>query len=84
MIRLILLIGIIYMGVKVHRAWRTIQAKARPSMAGSEPGQVDDIMVKDPYCEAYFPRRKGVRVVVKGEELFFCSPECRDRYVENN
>lgn len=84
MIRLILLIGMIYLGVKVHRAWRKIQGNARRSMAGSDPARVDDIMVKDPFCEVYFPRRKGVRALIKGEELYFCSPECRDKYAAKN
>lgn len=37
-------------------------------------------MVKDPYCEAYFPQRKGVPLALDGKDLYFCSKECRDKY----
>jgi YHS domain-containing protein len=47
------------------------------------PAEVDDVMVKDPYCEVYFPKRKGIQLKVKGEDLYFCSPECRDKFIES-
>lgn len=81
MIRLILLIGIIYLGFKIHRAWRAFQADSRRAMAGSDAKQVDDVMVKDPYCQVYFPQRSGVRATVENETLFFCSTACRDNYL---
>ncbi|MBE9551542.1 MAG: hypothetical protein IMF13_05795 [Proteobacteria bacterium] len=39
-------------------------------------------MIKDPYCQAYFPQRDGVRTIVDGAEYHFCSTECRDRFIE--
>jgi YHS domain-containing protein len=41
---------------------------------------VDDVMVKDPYCQAYFPERNGLPLEIDGQRLLFCSPECRDAY----
>jgi ribosomal protein L24E len=37
-------------------------------------------MVKDPYCEVYFPKRKGVPLKKNAEVLLFCSEECRDKF----
>jgi YHS domain-containing protein len=46
-------------------------------------GEIDDVMIKDPYCEAYFPRRSGVHLRQDGQDLYFCSAECRDKFVES-
>jgi uncharacterized protein len=44
-------------------------------------GQVDDVMIKDPVCGTYFPRGNAVALNGKDQALFFCSTECRDRYL---
>jgi YHS domain-containing protein len=70
---------LIYRGVK---SW--ILKNTRPSNSsavGRTTGEIDDVMVKDPYCEVYFPKRKGVHLSLKGEDLIFCSNECRDKFV---
>ncbi|MCF8068509.1 MAG: hypothetical protein K9L30_08000 [Desulfobacterales bacterium] len=42
--------------------------------------KIDDIMVKDPYCEVYFPQRKGIHLRHAGQDLYFCCQECCDKY----
>ena len=51
------------------------------TVSGKSVDAVDDIMIKDPFCETYFPKRNGIRLAVDGNELFFCSKDCRDKYV---
>ena len=46
----------------------------------SPPGGVIDEMVQDPMCQTYIPRREAVRSVVRGQEHFFCSKECAEKY----
>jgi YHS domain-containing protein len=36
---------------------------------------------RDPVCGTYIPADLSVRKSVNGEVLYFCSPECRDKYV---
>ena len=82
--RLLIFIAIIYIVYKVLKSW---MLKNLPSAGSSDsdrvPAEVDDVMVKDPYCEVYFPKRKGIQLKVKGEDLYFCSPECRDKFIES-
>ena len=33
-------------------------ASSSESVAGRNAGEIDDVMIKDPYCEAYFPEKK--------------------------
>jgi YHS domain-containing protein len=39
-------------------------------------------LVKDPYCQTYVPMRTALQARVGGEDLFFCSEACRDRYLQ--
>jgi YHS domain-containing protein len=51
------------------------------SVSGKATGEIDDIMIKDPYCEVYFPKRTGVHLKHAGEDLYFCSADCRDKFL---
>jgi hypothetical protein len=80
MIRLIVFIIIGYMAYRLLRRWvRGRRLSGR--MPDGSVGRIDDVMVKDPQCGTYFPRRDGI--VLKREEgdLLFCCPECRDAYL---
>lgn len=81
MIRLIIIVALGYI---LYRAFKTWILKAAPPIEQgdrrSAAGHIDDVMVKDPYCEVYFPKRKGVPLKQNGEQLLFCSEKCRDNY----
>ena len=82
--RLLILIAIIYIVYKALKSWMLKNLSSGGSSASDRvPAEVDDVMVKDPYCEVYFPKRKGIQLKVKGEDLYFCSPECRDKFIES-
>jgi YHS domain-containing protein len=80
--RLLILCLLAYLG------YRAVKALVFPGASSSRIDRqgsrapIDDVMVKDPMCETYFPQRKGIKAVVKGETLYFCSKECRDKYIE--
>ncbi len=40
-------------------------------------------MVKDPVCGMYMDPRLAVRLERRGEEWFFCSEECRRRFLKD-
>ncbi len=44
-------------------------------------GRYDDVLVKDPVCGAYIPSRQAVIEIVGGEKRFFCSKECRGKFL---
>ena len=37
-------------------------------------------MVKDPACGVYVPRRDAIEARVRGENHFFCSKECLEKF----
>jgi uncharacterized protein len=74
--------------VLVYRAaktWLGGSASSRQDHVDSHnPNQVDDVMIKDPVCGAYFPKRNAVTLNKGGRTIHFCSTECRDRYIDDN
>lgn len=79
--KLLIIIIIFYLA---YRAFKHRMAAhiIRGPKTSNEPGmQIDDIMVKDPFCDVYFPRKSGVSLRIKGETLYFCSQECKDKYL---
>ena len=85
MIRLIVIAALVYFLYRALKSW--IFKNVPPIDQGERKtpaGQIDDVMVKDPFCEAYFPKRKGVPLKKDGQLLLFCSQECRDKYIAEN
>jgi YHS domain-containing protein len=42
---------------------------------------VTEEMVRDPVCHLYLPRSEAIRRKVRGQEHFFCSPGCLDKFL---
>jgi len=40
-------------------------------------------MMRDPVCGTYVPRNDAIQARIGGEDCFFCSTECRDKYRSN-
>ncbi|MFC1896482.1 hypothetical protein ACFL0Q_07480 [Thermodesulfobacteriota bacterium] len=68
-----------YAGYRVFKWWLLSGPGPRP--LGRTGREIDDVMVKDPFCEVYFPKRQGFEAEVNGQTVYFCSAECRDRYL---
>jgi len=48
---------------------------------GRRPTTVTQEMVRDPVCQLYLPRAEAIRRKVRGQEHFFCSPGCLDKFL---
>ncbi|OEU67211.1 MAG: hypothetical protein BBJ57_10945 [Desulfobacterales bacterium PC51MH44] len=79
--RLLILLAIIYLCYRALKSWMLKGKTTQKTVFGKTAAEIDDIMVKDPFCEVYFPKRDGVHLKVDGKDLYFCSTECRDKYV---
>ena len=80
MIRVIVFLIIGYLAYRVLRRWR--RGRSLPGrMNGGAAGRIDDVMIKDPQCGTYFPRRDGIVLKRNEGDLLFCSVECRDKYL---
>lgn len=78
--KLLLLVVVVYLVYRAVKSWvRNLQV---PGRNGSPNLRIDDVMVKDPVCGIYFPRREGVELRHGGQTYVFCSTACRDRFLE--
>jgi YHS domain-containing protein len=81
MIRFIILAVVAFVFYRALKSWMFPAADASKSVAGKNLGKIDDVMIKDPFCEAYFAKRNAVHLNFGGEDLYFCSIDCKDQYV---
>jgi uncharacterized protein len=80
MIRILIILLVGYLAYRLVRGWLG-DRKTTGRMNGKQAGRIDDLMVKDPQCGAYFARRQGVALKSGRDEMLFCSPECREKYL---
>lgn len=84
---LVRLLIYIILGIVLYRAARSLFSQTgnnrRPG-GENRPEQVDDVMIKDPVCGVYFPQSNAVALNEEGRVLYFCSIECRDRYLSQS
>lgn len=77
MIRLLIIAGLVYFVYRKYQSWsRSLESKRRNAETA-----IEDIMIQDPYCQTYFPKREGVPLNLDGQDLLFCSRKCRDHFV---
>jgi YHS domain-containing protein len=76
MIRLLIWLVIVYLLYRTLRRW----VRIGPARGGSDAHLSEDLMVKDPCCGVFFLVKDGYHLRHGGEDLYFCSPECRDKY----
>lgn len=84
MLKTIVLIAIGYIGFRLLKSWIVKHITFSQTGSNQPPGEIDDIMIQDPVCMVYFPKRSGVQLNQNGKDLYFCSPECRQRYISNS
>jgi uncharacterized protein len=84
MIRFVILAVVGYVAYRALKSWMFPNASSSESVAGRNVGEIDDIMIKDPYCEAYFPKKDAVHLKFDGKDMQFCSTACRDKFLADH
>jgi len=81
MIKFLILFVVGYLLYRAMKSWMFPDNRSSKNVSDKTAGQIDDVMIKDPYCEAYFPKRNAVHLNLNAKDLYFCSKECRDKYI---
>lgn len=79
--RFLILIFLFYVGYRYFKSWKGRRIRRRP-FSDSAERRIDDILVKDPYCETYIPEREALKTKMEGRTVYFCSEKCRRSYLE--
>ena len=81
MIKILILLGVGYLLYRSMRTWMFPDERSRKNVPKRGGGEIDDVMIKDPFCETYFPKRNAVHLNISGNDYYFCSKACRDQYL---
>jgi uncharacterized protein len=68
-----------YIGYLFFRFFRALNKASKPPRASKG---TSGIMVKDDICNTYIPKENAIRHVYEGKEYYFCSSECRQKFLE--
>ena len=79
MIKLLFLGALAYFAYRMVKPWLSKHFSIH--ISNGEREEIEDVMIKDPHCQTYFPKRQGISAIISGKEVFFCSKECRDKYL---
>ena len=66
----------------IYLVIRFFSALNRRSISQETPKTSGGIMVKDEVCNTYLPKDEAIRELYQGKEYFFCSQECRQKFLE--
>ncbi len=83
MIKLIIFLVAGYVIIKSLKGAFGSAPQSRMDSGARRQAENDDLMVKDPNCRTYIPKREAIQAHQKGETLYFCSAECRDTYLNS-
>ncbi len=77
LIRLILIAAAIYL---IYRLFWKKKPKMPFATRSRESGH-EEVLVQDPWCKSYVPKGQAISLHHAGETLYFCSPECKERFL---
>lgn len=81
MLRLVLYAILIYLAYRILRPWviSLIGSSKEDHHASSSLEEAE--LIRDPQCGTYFLRQRGVEAKIGGRSVYFCSEDCRDKYL---
>jgi YHS domain-containing protein len=68
----------------VKRLLAAVFGGPKPKMPGNDKSRPAQKMVKDPVCGMYMDSRLAVRMENRNDIVYFCSEECRKKYLEGS
>jgi uncharacterized protein len=81
LLRLIFYAIVFYIAYAIIRFFQKQGNKSSGSTA-QDSKRTQGLMVKDEICNTYVPREDALLEVREGKEHFFCSAECRRKFLE--
>ena len=65
----------------IYLVLRALLTPRRPDRRRMSRAQSSGLMVKDETCNTYLPREEAILEKVDGREYYFCSQECRQKFL---
>jgi len=84
MLKLIILVVVGYVFYRALKSWMLGSGSQSADLDGKGKTEVDDVLVQDPVCKTYITQRDSIHLQQDGKVLYFCSEQCRDRYIASS
>lgn len=78
------ILGLVFLAWVFRRVLNFFLGASKSNRAKDNSAIDSNHMVKDPVCGMYMDSRLAVRVDKKSEEFYFCSEECKQKYLNNS
>jgi len=78
------ILGLVFMTWVFRRVMNFFLGASKGNRAQDNSAGASKHMVKDPVCGMYMDCRLAVRLDKKGEEFYFCSEECKQKYLHGS
>ena len=82
MLRLIIFAILCYILYRLVKSLMLPPARKPGESSIRSNGTITDEMVMDPQCSVYIPKREAISAKVAGETIYFCSKECKKKYLK--
>lgn len=79
-ILILVLIYIAYLVIKGYFFKKAVQKNAAAKKPGPARRDGEEDVTLDPVCGSYVPLSSAVSIDEGGKKVYFCGPECRDRF----
>jgi uncharacterized protein len=76
------LIFYVFIAYLIYLVLRFLFPTSRKTQRNRSPRQLSGIMVKDEMCNTYLPEENAIKEKLDGQEYYFCSEECREKFLE--
>ena len=80
---------LLIIGVLLYILYRLLTAPDKKKMSGrqkgsqSAGGNVQDVLVEDPVCHTYIPKRQAIQLHHDKKMYYFCSDKCCQTFLKN-
>jgi YHS domain-containing protein len=64
----------------VKRAYRSFTLGPGSSPKAAPPPREPEVLVQDPMCGTFIPRKEALKTARDGKDFFFCSEGCLKRF----
>lgn len=86
--RLLIIAVLFFLIYRLLKGWRSpdsTRGRTAPYPGGKKRTEAtSEELVQDPQCGVFFPKSEGIASMMDGTLLFFCSVECRDKYIDEH
>ena len=81
-LRLVILLFLFYILYRLlFKGKKVLKGRSSDSKSGSSNLPTQDVLVEDPFCHAFVPKRNAIKLKQETETLYFCSEKCYESYL---